>query len=222
MTLLLLRSTGRDRGGCSAWGSPKPRSRPRKYRFHTPPVDGPHVDLRQGTGAGRRLLAPRTAGGSAVDSDQIQGVNRPACGPVPAPVRALPPADRRRPGTPPARTARRGPVRERLTMAMKALLRGHAGAYKIRGTIWEFGSSAYRAYVHLVPAAAHSRGSGSVLCAQGATLQQVLDATQARVGSTVGRSVERLEIIPGAAPPPEPDPVPRDTLASRRAGPTAD
>jgi len=37
-------------------------------------------------------------------------------------------------------------------MARKALLRGNAGNYRIRGTIWDLGSFAYRAYVHLVPA----------------------------------------------------------------------
>jgi hypothetical protein len=34
-------------------------------------------------------------------------------------------------------------------MAKKALLRGNAGNYRIRGTIWELGSFAYRAYFHL-------------------------------------------------------------------------
>jgi hypothetical protein len=107
-------------------------------------------------------------------------------------------------------------------MAIKAMLRGRAGTYQIRGTVWELGSAAYRAYVHLVPAASHSRGSGSVLCAQGATLQQVLDATQARVGSTVGRAVERLEIIPGKTLTSEPDPVPRDRFAPRGVYPPID
>jgi hypothetical protein len=37
-------------------------------------------------------------------------------------------------------------------MAMKALLQGNAGNYRIRGAIWDLGSFAYRAHLHLIPA----------------------------------------------------------------------
>jgi hypothetical protein len=102
-------------------------------------------------------------------------------------------------------------------MAIKALLQGTAGTYRIRGAVWEMGTSAYRAYVHLVPAARHSGLSRSVVSAEGTTLQQVLGATQAQVRSTVGSAVENLEVIPGRAPTPEPDTAPlRNRLAPRR------
>jgi hypothetical protein len=108
-------------------------------------------------------------------------------------------------------------------MAMKALLQGNAGGYRIRGAIWELGSSAYRAYVHLVPAAPHAGLSRSVVSAEGATLQQLLGATEAQVKSTVGRPVETLEIIPGPAPTPQPDTAPpQDRLALRRYPPPTD
>ena len=45
-------------------------------------------------------------------------------------------------------------------MAKKALLRGNAGNYRIRGTIWELGSFAYRAYLHLIPNVARSTYPG--------------------------------------------------------------
>lgn len=102
-------------------------------------------------------------------------------------------------------------------MAIKALLHGNAGTYRVRGAIWELGSSVYRAYVHLVPVATHSRLSPSVLSAEGTTLQQVLGATQAQVKSTVGSAMENLEVIPRKAPTPEPDTAPlRNRLAPRR------
>jgi len=79
-------------------------------------------------------------------------------------------------------------------MAMKALLQGNAGNYRIRGAIWELGSFAYRAYVHLVPATPRPDLSRSVVSADGMTLQEVLGAAKARVKSTVGTPVERLEV----------------------------
>ena len=36
-------------------------------------------------------------------------------------------------------------------MARKALLKGWAGNYRIRGAIWGLGHFAYRAYLHLLP-----------------------------------------------------------------------
>ena len=102
-------------------------------------------------------------------------------------------------------------------MAMKALLHGNAGPYQLRGAIWEIGSSAFRAYVHLVPAGPRSGLSGSVVTAEGTTLQEVLGATEAHVRSTVGRTVESLEMIPGTTPAPEPDTAPPpDRLPPRR------
>jgi len=35
-------------------------------------------------------------------------------------------------------------------MARKALLKGWAGSYRIRGAIWGLGHFAYRAYLHLL------------------------------------------------------------------------
>ncbi len=91
-------------------------------------------------------------------------------------------------------------------MAKKALLQGNAGNYRIRGTIWELGSFAYRAYVHLVPTVARSNLSRWVVSADGMTLQEVLGAAKERVKSTVGTSVERLELFHReTAPTPQPD-----------------
>jgi hypothetical protein len=102
-------------------------------------------------------------------------------------------------------------------MAMKALLQGNAGNYRIRGAIWELGSFAYRAYVHLVPAVPRSSQPRSVVSADGMTLQEVLGATKARVKSTVGAPVENLEVLPGAAPSPETDAEPPEPRRQRRA-----
>ena len=102
-------------------------------------------------------------------------------------------------------------------MAIKALLQGRAGTYQVRGAIWELGSSAYRAYVHLKPTSPHSGLSRSVVSAAGATLQEVLGATRAQVKSTVGSAMEDLEVIPGKAPTPAADTAPpRNGLAPRR------
>jgi hypothetical protein len=99
---------------------------------------------------------------------------------------------------------------------MKALLQGNAGNYRIRGAIWELGSFAYRAYVHLVPATPRPDLSRSVVSADGMTLQEVLGAAKARVKSTVGTPVERLEVLPRTAPTSESDPEPSGLLRQRR------
>jgi hypothetical protein len=79
-------------------------------------------------------------------------------------------------------------------MAKKALLRGNAGKfYFIRGTIWELGSFAYRAYLHLVPT--DSTLPRWVVSADGMSIKQVLGAAQARARSTAGVSVKTLEVV---------------------------
>ena len=90
-------------------------------------------------------------------------------------------------------------------MAKKALLRGNAGNYQIRGTIWELGSFAYRAYVHLIPTVARSALSRWVISADGMSVKEVLGAAKARVRSTVHTSVNTLEVVPTTAPTPQPD-----------------
>jgi hypothetical protein len=108
-------------------------------------------------------------------------------------------------------------------MAMRALLQGNAGANRIRGALWELGSSTYRAYVHLVPATPRSGQRRSVLSAEGATLEQALGATEAQVESAVGHRVEHLEVIPGTASTPEPDTAPsHGRIAPRRDPPPTD
>jgi hypothetical protein len=79
-------------------------------------------------------------------------------------------------------------------MSLRAELRGDAGNYRISGAIWELGSSFYRAYVHLVPSTPRPDLPRSVVSADGMTLQEVLGATKARVKSTVGMPVEKLEV----------------------------
>jgi hypothetical protein len=101
-------------------------------------------------------------------------------------------------------------------MAKKALLRGNAGEYRIRGTIWELGSFAYRAYVHLIPAVARSTLSRWVVSADGMSLKEVIGATKARVTSRVGATVNTLELLPKTAPAPPPD---ADPFALRRRVP---
>ena len=81
-------------------------------------------------------------------------------------------------------------------MPMTALLAGETGNYRIRGAIWELGSSSYRAYVHLVPGALRPDLPRSVFSVGGATFQEVLGAAKARVRSTVGTPVEELEVRP--------------------------
>jgi hypothetical protein len=90
-------------------------------------------------------------------------------------------------------------------MAKKALLQGNAGNYRIRGTIWELGSFAYRAYVHLIPTVARSTLPRWVVSADGMSVKEVLGAAKARVRSTVGTPVNTLEVVPKTAPTPEPD-----------------
>jgi hypothetical protein len=86
-------------------------------------------------------------------------------------------------------------------MAKKALLQGSVGDYRIRGTIWELGSFAYRAYVHLIPTVARSTLHRWVVSADGMSVKEVLGATKARVRSTVGTSVNTLEIVSSALSP---------------------
>ena len=90
-------------------------------------------------------------------------------------------------------------------MAMKALLQGDAGNYRIRGAIWELGAHSYRAYVHLVPARPRAGAARAVVSADGMTLQEVLGATKARVSFTVGTPVRHLEVLLSTTPSPEPD-----------------
>lgn len=98
-------------------------------------------------------------------------------------------------------------------MAKRALLQGNAGNYRIRGTIWELGSFAYRAYLHLVPTVTRSNMSRWVVSADGMSLQEVLGAAKARVNSAVGTPVERLEVLPRTA---ESDPERSGLLRQRR------
>jgi hypothetical protein len=79
-------------------------------------------------------------------------------------------------------------------MSLRAELTGDAGNYRIRGAIWELGSSNYRAYVHVFPATPRPDLSRSVVSADGLTLQEVVGAAKAQVKSTVGMPVERLEV----------------------------
>jgi hypothetical protein len=90
-------------------------------------------------------------------------------------------------------------------MARKALLRGNAGHYQIRGTIWELGSFAYRAYVHLIPTLARPTLSQCVVSADGMSLKEVIGATKARVTSRIGATVNALELLPKPSPMPLPD-----------------
>ncbi len=83
-------------------------------------------------------------------------------------------------------------------MAVKARLQGKAGNYRFRGAVWELGSFAYRAYVHLIPVRFRPDLSRSVLSADGMTMQEVLGAAKARVKSTVGTPVETFQLsFPG-------------------------
>ena len=90
-------------------------------------------------------------------------------------------------------------------MAKKALLRGNAGHYRLRGTIWELGSFAYRAYVHLIPTVARPTLSRWVISADGMSLKEVIRAIKARVTSRVGATVNKLELLPKTSPMPLPD-----------------
>jgi hypothetical protein len=105
-------------------------------------------------------------------------------------------------------------------MTMKALLQGDAGNYRIRGAIWELGSVAYRAYVHLVPTRARSSLQRRVVSAEGTTMQEVLGATRARVNSAVGSPVESLEVLPAGRP--EPDTLPGEAPPRRFDPPPTD
>jgi len=105
-------------------------------------------------------------------------------------------------------------------VAKKALLRGHAGNfYSIRGAIWELGSFAYRAYLHLIPV--HSTHSRWVVSADGMSVREVLGAAKARVRSVVGTKVSALEVVQNkvAVPRPNRDPLGR---VSRRYPPPTD
>src|SRR5262245_50174211 len=106
-------------------------------------------------------------------------------------------------------------------MAKKALLRGDAGNYSIRGTIWELGSFAYRAYLHLIPTVARSTLSRWVVSADGMSVKEVLGAAKARVRTTVGATVNSLEVVPNNVATPQPDSqlMPR---ARRRFPPSTD
>jgi len=79
-------------------------------------------------------------------------------------------------------------------MGLLVILRGDAGNYRVKGTIWELGAFSYRAYVHLVPAASRGHLSRSILSVGGVTLQEVLNAATARVRTTIGTPVEKLEL----------------------------
>lgn len=102
-------------------------------------------------------------------------------------------------------------------MAMKALLQGNAGNYRVRGAVWSLGSLPYRAYIHLIPKKHHPDLPQSFLRAEGMTLQEVLGATKAQVKSTVGKPVENLDLFPSTAPTPRPDTEPSAVLPRRPA-----
>jgi hypothetical protein len=80
-------------------------------------------------------------------------------------------------------------------MGLLVTLRGDAGNYRIKAAIWELGGFSYRAYVYLVPAGGErDLPSRWLVSVGGATLQEVLGATEARVTSTAGMPVRKLEV----------------------------
>ena len=80
-------------------------------------------------------------------------------------------------------------------MGLLVTVRGTAGNYRIKAAIWEFGGFFYRAYVYVVPAGMQrDLARRSFVSLGGATLQEVLGATEARVRSTVGMPVRNLEV----------------------------
>jgi hypothetical protein len=107
-------------------------------------------------------------------------------------------------------------------MALKARLKGDADEYRIRGAIWELGSFAYRACLHLVPTVARSNLSRRVLSADGMTLQEVIGAAKTRASSAIGNPVRRLELIPNSGSKHEPSGVLRQRPVPRRYPPPTD
>ena len=80
-------------------------------------------------------------------------------------------------------------------MGLVVTVRGNAGTYRVRAAIWEFGGFFYRAYVYLVPPGMHrDLARRSFVSVSGATLQEVLGATEARVRATSGMPVRNLEV----------------------------
>jgi hypothetical protein len=82
-------------------------------------------------------------------------------------------------------------------MSLIVTLTGDAGKYLIRGAIWEFGASSYRAYVHLVPSGPRLeffQSVVSVVSVTGPTSQRVLDAVIAQVMTTAGAPVQNLQV----------------------------
>ena len=80
-------------------------------------------------------------------------------------------------------------------MGLLLTVRGTAGNYRIKVAIWEFGGFFYRAYVYLVPPGMdRDLARRSFISVGGATLQEVLGATEAQVRSTAGMPVRNLEV----------------------------
>src|SRR5215475_10469140 len=80
-------------------------------------------------------------------------------------------------------------------MGLVVTVRGNAGTYRVRAAIWEFGGFSYRAYVYLVPAGMRrDLARRSFVSVGGATLQEVLGATEARVRATAGIPMRNLEV----------------------------
>ena len=81
-------------------------------------------------------------------------------------------------------------------MSLIVTLAGNAGKYLIRGAIWEFGASSYRAYVHLVPSGPRLdfQSVVSVVSVTGPTSQQVLDAAIGQVMTTAKAPVQNLQV----------------------------
>jgi hypothetical protein len=81
-------------------------------------------------------------------------------------------------------------------MSLIVTLTGDAGKYLIRGAIWEFGASSYRAYVHLVPSGPRLdfQSEVSVVSVSGPTSQQVLDAAIGQVMTTAKAPVQNLQV----------------------------
>ncbi|HKC44822.1 MAG TPA: hypothetical protein VKC64_13425 [Burkholderiales bacterium] len=80
-------------------------------------------------------------------------------------------------------------------MGLLVTLRGTAGNYRVKAAIWELGGFCYRAYVYLAPAGMRRElARRSFVSVGGATLQEVLGATEARVRATAGIPMRNLEV----------------------------
>ena len=78
-------------------------------------------------------------------------------------------------------------------MRLHSTLEGRAGAFRVRGAVWEVNPLTFRGFLYLIPTRGAGDGRHRVVEAAGESVWKLLDALGEQVTSTAGAAIDRLD-----------------------------